>query len=81
MVAVPTVLPRVGVRAYQRVGSVLQAPAYILLPMLSNADNTAGFPVALASLILLCTCYVCTNSVGTCHVDPLKYCDYTCLNL
>ena len=64
MVAVPTVLPRMGIKAYQRVGSIIHVPAYMLIPMLSSRDNAAGLPVAAASLILLCTCYFCTNSVG-----------------
>eukprot|EP00904_Undaria_pinnatifida_P005739 jgi/Undpi1/2295/HiC_scaffold_13.g05679.m1 len=62
MVAVPTVLPRMGIKAYQRVGSIIHVPAYMLIPMLSSRDNAAGLPVAAASLILLCTCYFCTNS-------------------
>eukprot|EP00904_Undaria_pinnatifida_P000576 jgi/Undpi1/10519/HiC_scaffold_29.g12969.m1 len=61
MFAVPQLTPRLGVRLFQRIGSVFEVPTYFLFPVLSTV-NAAGFPVAFASLILLLTCYVCSNS-------------------
>ena len=63
--AVPNLTPQVGIRAYQRVGAVLQVLAYMMVPMLSTA-SVAGLPIPTLSLVLLFTCYACTNSVGTC---------------
>lgn len=61
--AVPNLTPRMGISAYQRVGAALQIPAYMMIPMISTA-SVAGLPVTILSVVLLFTCYACTNSVG-----------------
>ena len=64
MFAVPNLTPRLGVRLFQRIGSVFGVPTYFLFPVLSTV-HAAGFPVAFVSIILLLMCYVCSNSVRT----------------
>ena len=64
MFAVPQLTPRLGVRLFQRIGSVFEVPTYFLFPVLSTV-SAAGFPVAFASLVLLLMCYVCSNTVRT----------------
>lgn len=61
--AVPNLTPRLGVRVSQRVGSVFEVPVYFMLPLISHA-NGSDFPVTIAAIILLFTCYVTSNSVS-----------------
>eukprot|EP00904_Undaria_pinnatifida_P000581 jgi/Undpi1/10523/HiC_scaffold_29.g12973.m1 len=61
MFAVPNLTPRLGIRLFQRIGSVFEVPTYFLFPVLSTV-SAAGFPVAFASLVLLLMCYVCSNT-------------------
>lgn len=63
MFAVPNLLPWLGVRLSQRLGSVIQVPVLVIFPLLSLV-NTAGYSVTTATTILLFTCYACSNSVG-----------------
>lgn len=63
--AVPNLIPRTGVRAYQRVGAIAQVPAYMMIPALSTA-SASGLPVTALSLVLLFTCYACASSVSAC---------------
>ena len=61
---VPYVTPRVGVKRSQRIGSMIEVPIYILLPMLSRAANSDGIPIFVASVTLLVICYAGSNAVG-----------------
>ena len=51
-------------RLFQRLGSVFEVPTYFVLPVLSTV-NRAGFPVAIASMVLLFTVYAGSNAVGS----------------
>eukprot|EP00904_Undaria_pinnatifida_P001778 jgi/Undpi1/11600/HiC_scaffold_30.g13895.m1 len=59
---VPYVTPRVGVKRSQRIGSMIEVPIYILLPMLSRAANSDGIPIFVASVTLLVICYAGSNA-------------------
>lgn len=64
LVAVPYLTPWLGVKLSQRLGSVFEVPIYFLFPLLSSMGG-GDLPVTLTALVLLFTCYVCTNSVST----------------
>lgn len=66
MFAVPHLTPWLGVRTSQRMGSVVLVPVYAFLPTLSSVQGS-DLAVAIASLIFLFTCYVCSHAVSTCR--------------
>ena len=63
--AVPYLTPWLGVKLSQRLGSLFEVPIYFLLPLVSRMGGD-GLPVTLVMVVLLFTCYVCTNSVSAC---------------
>lgn len=78
IIAVPNLTPRLGVRMSQRLGSIFEIPVYFLIPLISRV-NGAEFPVDVAAVILLFTCYVTSNSVSpfalSKHVNIKRECD------
>ena len=64
--AVPYLTPWLGVNLSQRLGSLFEVPVYFLFPLVSRMGGD-GLPVTLATIVLLFTCYVCTNSVSACR--------------
>ena len=68
LVAVPYLTPWLGVQLSQRLGSAFEVPIYVLFPFLSRMGG-GNLAVTLTALVLLFTCYICTNSVSaTCSV-------------
>ena len=61
---VPHVTPWLGVKRSQRIGSVIEIPMIILVPMLSRVANSDGLPIFFTSVALLIICYACSNAVG-----------------
>eukprot|EP00904_Undaria_pinnatifida_P000574 jgi/Undpi1/10517/HiC_scaffold_29.g12967.m1 len=71
--AVPIITPRLGVRFCQRLGSVVEVPLYIAIPLLSRMGNT-GLPAQVIAAVLLFTFLACSNqvdAVGECFAGLL----------
>ena len=62
MLDLPKLLPWLGVRLSQRLGSVVVISIYITLRLVSFV-NGAGYPVSVATAILLFACFASWNSV------------------
>lgn len=63
MFAVPKLLPWMGVRLSQRLGSVVVASSYATMPLISVV-NRAGYPVTVLAAIILFACFACSNAVS-----------------
>ena len=61
---VPYVTPWLGVKRSHRIGSMVEIPMYILLPMLSRMANSDGWPMFFISVTLLVIYYAGSNAVG-----------------
>lgn len=66
--AVPYLTPWLGITTSHRLGSIFEIPVYFLVPIISVL-NVGELPENVASVILLFTAYVCTDSVSAAAVE------------
>ena len=58
--AVPIITPWLGVRFCQRLGSVIEVPIHLSIPLLSHMTTT-GLPARITAACLLFAFLACTN--------------------
>ena len=61
--AVPIITPRLGIRFCQRLSSVIEAPFYMAITLLSQMGTT-GHSVQITAVVLLFMIIACSDQVG-----------------